>query len=102
MERQANAERRHKLAEVSKLQPTLTLTSTFILANLRQTIDAPSVADHLFPNYTSPSHKALNTATMPEVVDPRMMSVQPRIRYNTIGGINGPLVVLDNVRAVNV
>lgn len=32
-------------------------------------------------------------------VDPRMMSVQPRIRYNTIGGVNGPLVILENVRA---
>jgi hypothetical protein len=31
-------------------------------------------------------------------VDPRMMHVQPRIRYNTIGGINGPLVILDNVK----
>jgi V-type H+-transporting ATPase subunit B len=29
--------------------------------------------------------------------DPRMMSVTPRIRYNTIGGVNGPLVILDNV-----
>jgi hypothetical protein len=28
--------------------------------------------------------------------------VQPRIRYNTIGGINGPLVVLDNVRSLKV
>jgi len=37
---------------------------------------------------------------MPDVIDPRMMSVQPRIRYNTIGGINGPLVVLDNVRGM--
>ncbi|KAF9888902.1 Vacuolar ATP synthase subunit B [Aspergillus nanangensis] len=35
---------------------------------------------------------------MPEFVDPRMSSVKPRIRYNTIGGINGPLVVLDNVK----
>ncbi|KAK2810545.1 Vacuolar ATP synthase subunit B [Emmonsiellopsis sp. PD_5] len=34
----------------------------------------------------------------PGVMDPRMMSVQPRIRYNTIGGINGPLVFLDNVK----
>lgn len=33
-----------------------------------------------------------------EFIDPRMTSVKPRIRYNTIGGINGPLVVLDNVR----
>lgn len=35
---------------------------------------------------------------MPEIADPRMTSVKPRIRYNTIGGINGPLVVLDNVK----
>lgn len=32
-----------------------------------------------------------------DIVDPRMSSIKPRIRYNTIGGINGPLVVLDNV-----
>ena len=31
-------------------------------------------------------------------VDPRMMKVNPRIRYNTIGGVNGPLVILENVR----
>lgn len=29
--------------------------------------------------------------------DPRM-TIHPRIRYNTIGGVNGPLVILDNVR----
>lgn len=29
--------------------------------------------------------------------DPRMMSVTPRIRYNTIGGVNGPLVILESV-----
>jgi V-type H+-transporting ATPase subunit B len=28
-----------------------------------------------------------------------MMSIRPRIRYNTIGGVNGPLVILDNVRS---
>jgi len=33
-----------------------------------------------------------------EHVDPRMMSVTPRIRYNTIGGVNGPLVILENVK----
>ncbi|EGS23825.1 uncharacterized protein CTHT_0005300 [Thermochaetoides thermophila DSM 1495] len=35
------------------------------------------------------------------MADPRESSsyrVQPRIRYNTIGGVNGPLVVLDNVK----
>lgn len=31
-------------------------------------------------------------------LDPRMMKVQPRIRYNTIGGVNGPLVILESVR----
>lgn len=45
------------------------------------------------------SRVSLNTAIMPDVIDPRMMSVQPRIRYNTIGGVNGPLVILDNVRS---
>ena len=29
--------------------------------------------------------------------DPRIGSVKPRITYNTIGGVNGPLVILDNV-----
>lgn len=32
-----------------------------------------------------------------DTVDPRMMSVKPRLRYNTIGGVNGPLVILENV-----
>lgn len=36
-----------------------------------------------------------------EFVDPRMTSIKPRIRYNTIGGINGPLVVLDDVRCAS-
>ena len=29
--------------------------------------------------------------------DPRAMKVHPRLRYNTIGGVNGPLVILENV-----
>lgn len=33
-----------------------------------------------------------------EVDDPRMSSIKPRLKYNTIGGVNGPLVILDNVR----
>ena len=36
---------------------------------------------------------------MGQDADPRMMKVTPRLRYNTIGGVNGPLVVLENVRA---
>merc|ERR1712137_486011 len=54
------------------------------------------------PRFNSERHlylpEPLTTATMPEVVDPRMISVTPRIRYNTIGGVNGPLVILDNVK----
>jgi len=47
-------------------------------------------------------HRLLsNTATMGQEADPRMMKVTPRIRYNTIGGVNGPLVVLENVRKHN-
>lgn len=33
----------------------------------------------------------------PEISDPRMTTIHPRIRYNTIGGVNGPLVILENV-----
>lgn len=33
----------------------------------------------------------------PEIQDPRMTTIHPRIRYNTIGGVNGPLVILENV-----
>ncbi|KAK5112158.1 Vacuolar ATP synthase subunit B [Meristemomyces frigidus] len=31
-------------------------------------------------------------------VESRPMSVHPRLRYNTIGGVNGPLVILENVK----
>lgn len=35
------------------------------------------------------------------MADPREpYSVVPRIRYNTVGGVNGPLVILENVRPV--
>ncbi|KAI9824588.1 MAG: Vacuolar ATP synthase subunit B [Thelocarpon impressellum] len=30
--------------------------------------------------------------------DPRISAPHPRIRYNTIGGVNGPLVILENVK----
>lgn len=31
-------------------------------------------------------------------LDARMTSIKPRLKYNTIGGVNGPLVILDNVK----
>ena len=27
----------------------------------------------------------------------RVTSIKPRLKYNTIGGVNGPLVILENV-----
>ncbi|KAK3056888.1 Vacuolar ATP synthase subunit B [Extremus antarcticus] len=33
-----------------------------------------------------------------EKSDPRVISIKPRVRYNTIGGVNGPLVILENVK----
>jgi len=30
--------------------------------------------------------------------DPSSYRVTPRINYNTVGGVNGPLVILDNVK----
>jgi len=38
-------------------------------------------------------------STTEEIIDARMTTVHPRIRYNTIGGVNGPLVILENVGA---
>jgi V-type H+-transporting ATPase subunit B len=34
---------------------------------------------------------------MVQEIDHRMVSIKPRLKYNTIGGVNGPLVILDNV-----
>lgn len=36
-----------------------------------------------------------------DVEDPRMTTIHPRIRYNTIGGVNGPLVILENVKKLS-
>lgn len=48
--------------------------------------------------FTPYYHKFLFTMApeVSEVSDPRM-TVHPRIRYNTIGGVNGPLVILESV-----
>ncbi|CBX93574.1 similar to V-type proton ATPase subunit B [Plenodomus lingam JN3] len=57
-----------------------------------------ALTSFLWSDFAHRRPTSLTTATMPEVVDPRMISVTPRIRYNTIGGVNGPLVILDNVK----
>lgn len=37
----------------------------------------------------------------PDLEGPKIDRIHPRIRYNTIGGVNGPLVILDNVSKAN-
>jgi hypothetical protein len=69
----------------------LTSCSKLPQAPSKLTIEAP---------ISEAQHHHNTTATMgQEGADPRMMNIQPRIRYNTIGGVNGPLVVLENVGA---
>ncbi|KAH7269519.1 P-loop containing nucleoside triphosphate hydrolase protein [Fusarium redolens] len=49
----------------------------------------------------APSFNRPITDPSPIMADPRessSYSVIPRIRYNTVGGVNGPLVILDNVK----
>jgi hypothetical protein len=48
------------------------------------------------PEAFSQRKRLINMAS--DKPDPRMISIKPRIRYNTIGGVNGPLVILENVR----
>jgi hypothetical protein len=40
----------------------------------------------------------LSEKMAPGLENPEIPKINPRIRYNTIGGINGPLVILENVR----
>merc|ERR1712093_420679 len=51
-----------------------------------------SAAAH--PLYLIPA----SIAVMGDPREPSSYSVTPRIRYNTIGGVNGPLVILENVK----
>lgn len=74
------------------------LSSKLQLLSIIQTPPIPTV------QYTQPLVKLPNLAlpllpvAMPSADgDPRIASVKPRITYNTIGGVNGPLVILDNV-----
>ncbi|KAH7273787.1 P-loop containing nucleoside triphosphate hydrolase protein [Fusarium solani] len=52
--------------------------------------------------FSSPaSSPASSPHLQPNMADPRVSSsysVVPRIRYNTVGGVNGPLVILENVK----
>jgi hypothetical protein len=71
-------------------------------------LEAPSpfpnfhLLDRLLPRHLPPillSRPLLDLSLI--MGDPRessSYSVIPRIRYNTVGGVNGPLVILENVR----
>lgn len=40
----------------------------------------------------------LDSAIMGDPRDPSSYSVVPHLKYNTVGGVNGPLVILESVR----
>lgn len=88
--------RRHRPGP-SSMQPT----STFQHRDPRRPRGARNTQQNFeeTPNHTLHTSNVSNTAIMPDIIDPRMMSVQPRLRYNTIGGVNGPLVILESVRS---
>lgn len=46
---------------------------------------------------TSVSLPTIAYKMAPAMEDPSISKIHPRIRYNTVGGVNGPLVILDNV-----
>ena len=60
---------------------------------------APSTIHH----FSSFSHPSIHPRPF-TMADPRMSSsfnINPHITYNTVGGANGPLVILDNVRSLS-
>ncbi|RMX98590.1 hypothetical protein D0867_12385, partial [Hortaea werneckii] len=76
--------------------------STVAVAVRRSNLLSDGPSPHSIAAYPHPHHRLQTTSPImardENTVDPRMMSVQPRIRYNTIGGVNGPLVILENVK----
>ncbi|KAH6685550.1 P-loop containing nucleoside triphosphate hydrolase protein [Verticillium dahliae] len=46
----------------------------------------------------APQQSSTQPPTMSDPRDSSSYSILPRIRYNTVGGVNGPLVILENVK----
>ncbi|KAK5736893.1 Vacuolar ATP synthase subunit B, partial [Elasticomyces elasticus] len=71
------------------------------VANLAISDITSAQLDNLTLDYSSSNNTTHHSSTMAKDStpsgDPRM-AVTPRIRYNTVGGINGPLVILENVK----
>ncbi|KAH8677629.1 P-loop containing nucleoside triphosphate hydrolase protein [Xylariales sp. PMI_506] len=83
----------------------------WITKEIGKSNDAASFALHrqtFFSSSLNPAIRPLclhrppaTAAAFPAMADPRessSYSVVPRIRYNTIGGVNGPLVIVENVK----
>ncbi|KAK8150523.1 Vacuolar ATP synthase subunit B [Beauveria asiatica] len=81
----------HRPQDESRLSSTLTLSLPH-LDRLRQLPLSPP------PNEVERFRTRQTTSTMSDPRESSSYSIIPRIRYNTIGGINGPLVILDNVK----
>lgn len=59
----------------------------------------PAIARRFAPQHSqAPFRELSSTDTMTDPRDSSSYSIVPRIRYNTVGGVNGPLVILENVR----
>ena len=73
------------------------LSSSFDCSNLPNSI-SDNFSASTITGPAADSNPASSVVAMPSADgDPRIGAVKPRITYNTIGGVNGPLVILDNV-----
>lgn len=66
------------------------------LLNLQSSSGTWTVASYKQRSSTQAPY--LDSAIMGDPRDPSSYSVVPHIKYNTVGGVNGPLVILENVR----
>lgn len=65
------------------------------LLNLESSLGTWTVAS--YKQRSSTKAPCLKSAIMGDPRDPSSYSVVPHIKYNTVGGVNGPLVILENV-----
>merc|ERR1711939_463318 len=81
---------------MGKLHPTSPTTSS------SHSIDTTPRSQASFSQASAAAHPLYlipaSIAVMGDPREPSSYSVTPRIRYNTIGGVNGPLVILENVK----
>jgi hypothetical protein len=83
----------HKLAPQQESRPTSHSKPNFLFSTILR-LQGLSRSSSSLPSCPTPS---LPAAIMGDPRDSSSYKVTPRIRYNTIGGINGPLVIVENV-----